>query len=207
MPKDIADTKAGPMGLVTGANLRTPCGARRIENVRVGDLIVTRDAGLQPVRVVFSRKVTATEITADPSLAPVRLAPRAVAPMMPSHDLLVAPRHRLLIPGWRLQGKDDDQPSLVAAKTLVGAHDSIHSARDIGDVTYFNVVFDEHVVFCANGLPVESFRPTPAALDTIDRAVGDDITRAFPDLRDAPDTYPAARYPVVERARYRPDFA
>ena len=64
MPKDIAFTKAGPVGLVAGANLRTPCGARRVENIRVGDLVVTRDAGLQPVRVVFSRTVTAGELAA-----------------------------------------------------------------------------------------------------------------------------------------------
>lgn len=207
MPKDMALTKAGPVGLVTGANLRTPCGARRVENIRVGDLIVTRDAGLQPVRVVFSRTVTAAELAADPSLAPVRLAPRAIAPMMPAQEVLVAPGHRLLIPGWRLEDKDDSEMTLLPARELAGVNDAIHTARDMGDVTYYNIVFDEHVVFAANGMPVESFRPTPAALDTIDRNVGDDITRLFPSLKERPETYPAARYPMAEHARYRPDFA
>lgn len=207
MPKDIAFTKAGPVGLVAGANLRTPCGARRVENIRVGDLIVTRDAGLQPVRVVFSRTVTAAELAADPSLAPVRLAARAIAPMMPAAPLLVAPGHRLLIPGWRLEDKDDREMTLLPARELAGVSDTIHTARDTGDVTYYNIVFDEHVVFCANGMPVESFRPTPAALDAVDRHVGDDIARLFPSLREKPETYPASRYPMAEHARYRPDFA
>jgi len=207
MPKDVAFSNEGPVGLVTGTHLRTPCGPRRVENIRVGDLVVTRDAGLQPVRIAFSRKLTAGELAADPSLAPVRLAPRAIAPMMPARELLVAPGHRLLIPGWRLEDKADTEMTLLPARELTGANDAIHTARDVGDVTYFNIVFDEHVVFCANGLPVESFRPTPAALDAIDRNVGDDIRRLFPSLRERPETYPAARYPMAEHARYRPDFA
>ncbi len=206
MPKDIALTKAGPVGLVAGASLRTPCGPRRVENVRVGDLVVTRDAGLQPVRLVFSRVVTAAELAADPSLAPVRLAPRAIAPMMPGQDLKVGPAHRLLIPGWKLEDKDDHELTLLPARELAGVNDSIHSTREEADVTYYNVMFDEHVVFCANGMPVESFRPTPQSLDTVDTRVGDDIVRLFPDLKKKPETYPAARYPMAEQARVRPEF-
>lgn len=207
MPKDIAFTKAGPVGLVAGANLRTPCGARRVENIRVGDLVVTRDAGLQPVRVVFSRTVTAAELAADPSLAPVRLAARAIAPMMPAHELLVAPGHRLLIPGWRLEDRDDRELTLLPARELAGKSDQMNIVRDAGDVTFYNIVFDEHVVFAANGMPVESFRPTPAALDAVDARVGDDIARLFPALREKPETYPAARYPIADHARYIPDYA
>ena len=74
---------AGATGLCAGANLRTPCGERRVEFLRKGDLIVTRDAGLQPVRLIWTRTVTAAEIAADPSLAPIVVRPRAVGPMMP----------------------------------------------------------------------------------------------------------------------------
>ncbi len=80
-------------GLSGSASLRTPCGARRVENLRPGDLVVTRDNGLQPVRMVWTRTVTAAEIAADPSLAPVRLKPRAIGPMMPQRDLIVAAGH------------------------------------------------------------------------------------------------------------------
>ena len=45
--------KAGATGLCEGANLRTPCGARRIEFLRRGDLVVTRDNGLQPARLTL----------------------------------------------------------------------------------------------------------------------------------------------------------
>ena len=93
--EDVAATlKTFQGGMVEGANVRTPCGPRRVELVRPGDLVVTRDVGLQPVRMIWSREVTMAEMTANPDLAPIRLQPRAVGPMMPQHHLSIAPDHR-----------------------------------------------------------------------------------------------------------------
>ena len=185
-------TERGCVGLVAGTSVRTPIGARRVETLRPGDLIVTRDNGLQPVRVVFARTVAATEIAADPALAPVRLMPRAVAPMMPSKPLWVGGEHRLLIPGWRLEGRDDRECVLVPARDLARS-DVIHVDRALKDVTYVNLVFDAHEVFAADGLPVESFRPVEHAMDDVDPVVRDDILRIFAGARDraaAPAHYP-----------------
>ena len=48
-----------PVGLVTGTNVRTPIGPSRVENLRVGDLIVTRRDGLQPLRMIWKRTIAA----------------------------------------------------------------------------------------------------------------------------------------------------
>ena len=124
MVKDIskgeAVEKAGATGLCAGANLRTPCGLRRVENLRKGDLVVTRDNGLQPVRMLWKRVVAAAEIAADPSLAPVVLRPRAIGPMMPQRDLAVGGAHRLLIPGWRLADEEDGESCLVPDRDIAG---------------------------------------------------------------------------------------
>jgi hypothetical protein len=199
--------KAGAFGLCAGANLRTPCGSRRIENLRKGDLVVTRDNGLQPVRLVWRRTLTAAEIAADPSLAPVRLKPRAIGPMMPQRDLLVGGAHRVLIPGWRLQDVPDSTACLIPARDLAGVNDAAYIDRSADEVTYYNVVFDHHQIFAANGLPVESFLPTASALCALSRDVTDDITRLFPELLKSPSAYPPAEYPTPEAPRYRPDFA
>ena len=133
--------KRGCMGLVAGTSVRTPAGARRIENLRPGDLIVTKDDGLCPVRVVFSRTVTAAEIAADPALAPIRLTPRAIAPMMPAKGLSVGGEHRLLIPGWRLEDQEDKALCLVPARELLGSHDAIYTERGVvrpPDARYLN---------------------------------------------------------------------
>ena len=201
--------KAGVTGLCAGANVRTPCGPRRVEFLRQGDLVVTRDNGLQPVRAIWTRVVTAAEIAADPSLAPLVIRPRAIGPMMPQRTLSVGGAHRLLIPGWRLLDVDDRENSLVPARDISELSDETFVDRATEeDVTYYNVVFDEPQVLAVNGLPVESYQPTRETLSDVPRDARDALKRAFPDL--APKKfadYPAPRYKLRERVSYDPNFA
>ena len=194
-------------GLTFGTAVRTPFGGRRVEFLRRGDLVVTRDAGLQPLRLVWKRTVTAAQIAADPSLAPVRLAPRAIGPMMPQRDLLIAPGHRLLIPGFRVAGQPDDVWSLIPAREIAGSSDGVFVDHGPDEVTYYTLIFDFHVVIQANGMPVESFLPTPAALSTIEEERREDVTRLFPELRRSPSAYPPAIYATARGEDFCPDFA
>lgn len=198
--------KAGATGICAGAQLRTPCGGRRVEFLRKGDLIVTRDNGLQPVRMIWTRTVTAAEIAADPSLAPIVLRPRAIGPMMPKQTVSVGAGHRLLIPGWRLEDEDDSTSCLVPARDIAGLSDSTFTDRAPEEVTYYNVIFDEHQVFCANGLPVESFRPNKDSLKDAPKSVKEDLTKAFPTFAPKFADYPAPRYKMRERVSYNPDL-
>ena len=204
--KEDALAKTGVTGICAGANLRTPCGGRRVEFLRQGDLVVTRDNGLQPVRMIWTRTVTATEIAADPSLAPIVLRPRAIGPMMPQKTLSVGSAHRLLIPGWRLLDEDDTESCLVPARDIAGLNDSTFIDRAPDEVTYYNVVFDEHQVFAANGLPVESFLPTAESLKETPRQVREDLKKTFPERAPKFQDYPAPRYKLRERVSYNPDF-
>ncbi len=196
---------AGATGLCAGANLRTPCGPRRVEFIRKGDLVVTRDNGLQPVRLIWTRTVTEAEFAADPSLAPVLLAPRAIGPMMPQHELRVGGAHRLLIPGWRLEDEEDGENCLVPARDVDGL--SLGSDVKTDEVTYYNVVFDEAQVFCANGLPVESFTPCEASLKHLPNDVREQLQAEFPGLGPKFDDYPAPRYKLRQRVSYTPEVA
>ncbi len=193
-------------GLIGAVSLRTPCGARRVENMRPGDLVVTRDNGLQPVRMVWTRTVTAAEIAADPSLAPVRLKPRAIGPMMPQRDLALAGGHRILVPGWRLADMDDTESCLIAARDIAEASDVAFVDRTGGDVTYYNVVFDAHQVFCADGLPVESYLPSRAGLRQLDEAVRCDLAALFAAEEDENPAFPAPRYAAPKVKDYRPEL-
>ncbi len=199
--------RPGATGLCADASLRTPFGPRRVEFLREGDLIVTRDNGLQPIRLIWARTVTAAEIAADPSLAPIVLRPRAIGPMMPQRSLSVGAGHRLLIPGWRLLDVPDTESSLVPARDIAGLNDSSFIDRSPDVVTYYNVVFDEHQVVTANGLPVESFLPSPETVEMIDRKVRQRLKGKFPDLGPRFRDYPAPRYTLRERVSYNPDFA
>lgn len=197
-------TKAGSTGLCTGTTLRTPCGGRRVEFLRVGDLIVTRDNGLQPVRLIWTRTVSAAEIAADPSLAPVVFLPRAIGPLMPQRSVSIGAAHRVLVPGWRLLDVDDSENSLVPARDMAGQNDSSYIDRSPEEVTYYNIVFDEPQVFCVNGLPVESFTPTEEALRSTPLEARAELKKVFSNLLPHFDAYPAPKYKVRERVSYSP---
>lgn len=197
----------GPLlGLAGTASLRTPCGERRAENVRPGDLIVTRDNGLQPVRLVWTRTVAEADIAADPSLAPVRLKARAIGPMMPRRDLLVAAGHRVLIPGYRLADLPDNQPCLISARDIADASDEAYLDKGVDEITYYNIVFDAHQVFCANGLPVESYLPCVDTMGELDDEVRESLATVFAGSAEAGDAFPKARYSAPEIENYRPAF-
>ena len=185
-----------PLGLAPETNVRTPCGPRRVENLRPGDLIVTRRDGLQPLRMIWKRTIAASEIAADPSLAPVAMKPRAVGPMMPQTELRLAGSHKLLVPGYRLEGLEDTDACLVRARELVNTTDDVWVDRTNRDITYFNLVFDCHQIFAANGLPVESFLPSPTSVCSLEDAVREELERVLPDLGADGTDYPAPMYPV-----------
>ncbi|MGB5558047.1 MAG: Hint domain-containing protein [Paracoccaceae bacterium] len=191
-------------GIVEGGNVRTPCGPRRVELVRPGDLIVTRDTGLQPVRMVWKREVTSAQMAARPDLAPIRLKPRALGPMMPQKDLCLAPDHRVLVPGYRLAGQEKHASCLIEARELAGASDAAYVDRSAETVRCFTLIFDTHQVFCVNGLPVESFLPSASAVASLSEDFRDALVRRFPQLRREPNSYPPAEYTVLSGVEYLP---
>ncbi len=195
------------LGIAGTANVRTPCGARHVANLRPGDLVVTRDRGLRPVRLVWSRTVTEADMAADPSLAPVCLRPRAIGPMMPQRDLLVGGDHRLLIPGYRLADRPDTAAALIPAREIAGTSDAAFSDRGRGEMTYWNLVFDAHEVFTANGLPVESFHITDATIEAVPADVRARIGEVFPDLAGRAEEHRVLCYPVAGRDSYLPEYA
>jgi hypothetical protein len=195
------------LGLAGTANVRTPCGARHVANLRPGDLVVTRDRGLRPVRLVWSRTVTEADMAADPSLAPVCLRPRAIGPMMPQRDLLVAGDHRLLIPGYRLADRPDTAAALIPAREIAGTSDAAFVDRARGEMTFYNLVFDAHEVFAANGLPVESFHITEATVEAAPPAARAMIRAVFPELAGEAEVHRALGYPEAGRDSYLPEYA
>ncbi len=185
--------------------MRTPCGPRRVELVRVGDLIVTRDNGLQPVRMVWRREVTTAEMASNIDLAPIRLKPCAIGPMMPQHDVCIAADHRILVPEYRLLVEEKTTGCLIEARELAGTSDAVYVDCTSEIVRYFTLVFDDHQVFCSNGLPVESFLPSAGTVSKLDDGLRDDLVRLFPMLKRKRHAYPSVKYKVADGAEYLPE--
>ncbi len=200
----ISDKVTGdfPGGIGEGANIRTPCGPRRVELVRPGDLIVTRDNGLQPVRMIWMREIRQLDITADPGAAPIHLCPRAVGPMMPKLDMTVAPDHRVLVPGYRLLGQEDTTCCLVQARELARSSDAAYVDTSAKISKFYTFVFDSHQVFACNGLPLESFLAGAAEIAGLKANLREELVRLFPQLQREPNAYPPIEYKPVTQAQF-----
>lgn len=80
-----------------GTQLMTPTGPRAIEDIAVGDLVLTVDRGPQPVRWRGKRKLDAIDLHIAPHLRPIRIKAGALGPDLPERDLVVSPQHRILV--------------------------------------------------------------------------------------------------------------
>jgi hypothetical protein len=152
-----------------------------IETLAIGDQVITDQGpatlkwiGRQTVAKRFARSL------------PVRIAAGALAENVPVRDLLLSPKHSLVLDGL-----------LVQAGTLVNGT-TITYATDVPETfVYYNLEFDRHAVIFAEGAAAESF------VDNADRenfdnwAEHEELYGHLPPLQELP-------YPVVKAARQLP---
>ncbi|SNR38359.1 Hint domain-containing protein [Paracoccus sediminis] len=175
----------------SGTMIHTPMGDRRVEDLRIGDLVTTRDHGPQPVRWIGRRHVTAAEIAGRAALAPVRIAAGALGDGLPRHDLLVSQQHRVLVRSAIAARMFGARELLIPAKHLTEV-DGIDIVADMPGVTYVHLMFSAHEIVLSNGSETESLYPGPQALVALGDMAGE-ILALFPQLRDGIDGFPAAR--------------
>ncbi len=177
-----------------GTRITMASGAQTpIEDLHVGDRVLTRDDGPQTVRWIG-----ASTVRAIGSFAPICI--RAGA-LNNSNDLHVSPDHRLFI----YQRSDalgaGRHELLVRARHLVNGTTIIQ--QDGGFMDYFQILFDEHQIIYAEGIAAETL-----FVDTRNRAaLPDDIDAAL--ARALPGHAPRAHldFEVSEKLLSHPDAA
>ena len=199
----IRITDLAPLTGVCGtALLRTPAGQRRAENVNAGDLIVTRDHGLQPVKFIWKSTLT-DRIRSNAECAAIRIAPRAVGPMMPSHALCLAPDQQVLVPSYLLADVTG-AGGLLKARAIAGHSDDVWADRTMDDATFYDFGFDQHEIICVSGLPLASFRPDAARIGGLDPDMRDSLIRRYPQLREKRDPFPVCPFEEAGPDAYLP---
>lgn len=164
-------------------------------DLAVGDMVLTSDNGLQPVRWKGSRTITKAELTADPKLRPIRIRAGALGQSTPAKDLLVSPQHRIMVRSQIAQRMFGTDEVLVAAKQLCGM-DGIDVVEVLEDVTYVHILFDAHQIIYSNGAWTESLYTGPEALKAVGSSALTEIYTIFPELRNgAPH---AAARPILQ---------
>ncbi|OAN75480.1 hypothetical protein A8B78_15805 [Jannaschia sp. EhC01] len=176
-----------------GTHILTPAGEKRVEDLCVGDRIVTRDHGVQPIRWIGATHLPANALAARPDLRPVRIKAGALGPNTPVRDLSLSRQHRVLVRDWRadlLFGSPDGV--LTPAFTLINDTDI---GVDLGadGVEYFHIAFDTHEVIYSEGLETESFHPAADTVSVLSEPQRDELYAIFPQLEEGLATMPAAR--------------
>jgi len=160
----------------------TPLGPTPVERLRVGDLVMTRDAGPQPVRMVLCRRLSAEDLERSPSLVPIKISGGALGPGVPDGDLWVSPQHRMLVHSRIAERMFGRAEALVAAKRLVGLPGVAPDPKR-RRLTYVHLVLEAHHVIRAEGAWSETFLPGPMGLAALDADVREEMLTLFPDLK------------------------
>lgn len=152
-------------GFATGTRIETETGPAAVEDLRVGDRVLTEKGGREPILWLGQRAVDYRSHPRPASVWPVRIAKGAFGDNLPSRDLFVSPDHALYWNGV-----------LIPAKRLVNGT-TIRQMR-VQRVAYHHIELARHNVIFAEELPAETY------LDTGDRAKfsGGQVTTLHPDF-------------------------
>lgn len=186
----------GAVCIAAGNMISTAKGERPIGSIAVGDLVRTRDHGLQPVRWIGRRSLDKADFAANPKLRPVLIAAGALGVGLPQRDLVVSRQHRLVVASRITERMFEVGETLVPAIKLVGLPGiSLH--QECQQVEYVHLLFDRHEVIFCEGAPTESLFTGPQALKAIPAASLQELYLIFPQLRDQ-SRRPEPAMPITE---------
>jgi plastocyanin len=127
-----------------GTRILTDRGEVAVEALVVGDLAVTAAGALRPIRWLGRRKVDLARHMRPTRVNPVRIEAGALAPNVPTRDLVVSPEHALWL----------DEAFVCAGDLINGATIRQEAWRE---VEYFHVELESHDILLAEGAPAESY--------------------------------------------------
>jgi hypothetical protein len=177
-----------------GTRLLTPSGERKVEELRIGDLVTTLSGEAKPItwigRRVYRR---ATDSRYPKSVLPVRVARGALGPNAPHYDLFISQHHALWLDGLFIKAID-----LVNGSSI-----TLHSAVD-PPIEYLHVKLAQHDVIFAEGAPSETLLVRSGNVERFDnfaeylRRFGADETDEVP---CAPIAFANGRERLMSRLR------
>lgn len=175
-----------------GTMIATVHGLVRVEQLEIGDQVFTRDHGVQDIRWIGQKTVSAATIEEASFLAPIRIRKGALGNDLPDRDMHLSPNHRVLVSAPDLEMMFGQAEVLVAAKHLTRMKGV--TSVDPKDVTYIHLMFDRHEIIWSDGIWSESFQPGSMALAGLETAQRDEVFALFPELAtEKSKAYRAAR--------------
>ncbi|MCC6105474.1 Hint domain-containing protein [Acetobacter sp.] len=139
---------------LTGTLIRTPDGNIAVEDIKIGDQIVTwdwknnQDITRPVVWVGKAETIARPDLPVDEAGYPVRVLKNAVADGVPSRDMLITPEHCLFF-----------ENKFIPVRMLVNGA-SIFYDTSVPSYTYYHVETEQHAVIIADGMLTESYLDT-----------------------------------------------
>ncbi len=176
-----------------GTMIATPKGERLVEDLQVGDRIITRDDGIQEIRWLGTRTLNGRELLQAPQFKPILIQKGSLGNGLPERDMMVSPNHRVLMMSEKTSLYFEENEVFAAAKHLTGTPGV--DAVGANGVTYIHFMFDQHELVLSNGAWTESFQPGHLSLNGIDGDQRQEVLALFPELKTAEgiDAYHSAR--------------
>jgi len=177
-----------------GTHITMSSGEQRlIEDLRIGDRILTRDDGIQAIRWISQ-----TTVRAVGEFAPIRIH---AGTLNNEHDLIVSPDHRLFIYQRSDKVGAGRSELLVKARHLVNG--STVTLMEGGFVDYFQLLFDSHQIIYAEGIAAETMLIDPRTKPVLPEELSQALGEVIPGHSDLPH----AGLDVNEALLNRPDAA
>ena len=196
LPGDIIIDNDGKIVYVCfaeGTLITTARGDVAVQDLRIGDKVLTRDNGYQPLRWIGGG-----EVMRNPASAPIRISANALGAGTPARDLFVSPQHRVMVTGGQLEASFGFDEALAPALHLVNGT-TITQEMEGDTVVYYHLLFDQHEVIYSEGLPTESFHPGSWGLSTLDEASRAEVIALFPHLGTDENAYGPSARPSLKR--------
>lgn len=166
---------------VAGTLIDTETGSRPVEELEIGDRVLTRDGNCMAIRWIGSRRLDLQNLRNSPNLKPVLIKRDALGPGLPNRDLFVSPQHRIFICGWRAELLFGEDSVLVPAIHLLNDQTIIRDPSN-KPVSYYHFATDRHQIVFANSLPAETLYPGDVALSAVTRSDALELLTIFPEL-------------------------
>jgi hypothetical protein len=128
-----------------GTHILTSTGEIRVEDLKIGDRVVTRFNGIQSVKWIGRQSYDARFVKDNPDHIPVCIQAGALDDHTPARDLFVSPLHAIYLDGV-----------LVPAKCLLNGA-SIRQVLPEGMIEYYHIELASHDVLIAEGALAESY--------------------------------------------------
>ena len=158
----------GPACYCRGTLILTDRGETAVEDLRIGDSVVTASGALRKIVWIGTRAYSARFAANNPDLLPIRFRAGSLDYGVPRRDLLVSPEHAMFLDGV-----------LISAKHLFNGA-TIVQEKPGDDIDYFHIELESHDVLIAEGALSESF-------------VEDDSRGMFQNAHEFRKLYPEAR--------------